>query len=77
MDYKAVFNAPPGGVPTQAMPDGPLLGNGDMGVVPAGPPEAQRFHIGKNDFWTRTRGDAKVITVGTVKLFISALQGAS
>jgi alpha-L-fucosidase 2 len=77
MDYKAVFNAPPRGVPTQAMPDGPLLGNGDVGVVLAGPPEAQRFHIGKNDFWTRTPGDAKVITVGAVKLSIPALQGAS
>ena len=77
MDYKAVFDAPPRGVPTQAMPDGPLLGNGDVGVVLAGPPEAQRFHIGKNDFWTRTPGDAKVITVGTVRLSIPALQGAS
>ena len=39
------------------MPDGPLLGNGDVGVVLAGPPEAQVFYIGKNDFWTRFQGD--------------------
>jgi len=77
MDYRAVFNAPPGDVPTQAMPGGPLLGNGDTGVVLAGPPDVQRFHIGKNDFWTRTPGDAKVITVGTVRLLIPALHGAS
>ena len=58
------------------MPDGPLLGNGDVGIVLAGPPEAQAFYIGKNDFWTRTPGDAKVIAVGQVHLIIPALQGA-
>ena len=77
MDYTAVFTAPPRAVPTSGMPDGPLLGNGDVGVVLAGPPEAQKFYIGKNDFWTRTPGDAKVITVGRVELNIPALQGAT
>ncbi|MCX6887596.1 MAG: hypothetical protein NTX27_21460, partial [Verrucomicrobia bacterium] len=77
MNYKAVFEAPPRNVPTKSMPDGPLLGNGDVGVVLAGPPEAQRFHIGKNDFWTRHPGNASIITVGTVSLFIPELQGAS
>ncbi len=77
MDYTAVFSAPPKNVPTKAMPDGPLLGNGDVGVAMAGPPEAQRFHIGKNDFWTRHPGNAKVITVGVVNLSMPALQGAS
>lgn len=77
MDYKAVFDAPPKNVPTNAMPDGPLLGNGDVGVALAGPPEKQCFHIGKNDFWTRHPGNAKVITVGAVTLSIPALQGAS
>jgi len=77
MNYSAVFDAPPADVPTHAMPGGPLLGNGDIGVVLAGPPESQRFHIGKNDFWTRHPGDAKVITVGAVTLSIPALQGAS
>lgn len=77
MDYTAVFKVPPEDVPTQAMPGGPLLGNGDVGVVLAGPPESQRFHIGKNDFWTRHPGNAKVITVGTVNLSIPAMKGAS
>ena len=39
--HLGIFNAPPRGVPTNGMPDGPLLGNGDVGVVLAGPPEAQ------------------------------------
>jgi len=77
MDYTAVFNAPPRGVPTRGMPDGPLLGNGDVGIVLAGPAEAQQFYIGKNDFWTSTPGNAKVINVGRVELNIPALAGAS
>lgn len=76
MEYTAVFDRPPESVPTNAMPDGPLLGNGDVGVALAGPPEAQRFYIGKNDFWTRHPGNARVITVGSIKLSIPALQGA-
>ena len=43
-EHIAVFTSPPGRVPTQGMPDGPLLGNGDVGVVLAGPPEAQTFY---------------------------------
>ena len=77
MDYTAVFNAPPQHVPTSRMPDGPLLGNGDVGVVLAGPPEMQTFYIGKNDFWTRNPGNAMVINVGCVELDIPALQGAT
>ena len=75
MDYSAVFTAPPSNVPTPTMPDGPLLGNGDVGVVLAGPPEEQRFHIGKNDFWRRNA--PSVITVGVVTLAIPELKGAS
>jgi hypothetical protein len=75
MDYSAVFTAPPSNVPTPTMPDGPLLGNGDVGVVLAGPPEEQRFHIGKNDFWRRK--DPRVITVGALTLAIPELKGAS
>ena len=75
--HGGVFTQPPRQVPTRGMPDGPLLGNGDVGVTLAGPPEAQVFYIGKNDFWTRHPGDAKVINVGRVELRIPALQDAS
>ena len=37
------FSQPARCVPTDMMVDGPLLGNGDMGVVVAGPPEQLRF----------------------------------
>jgi hypothetical protein len=49
--YKTVFNAPPGGVPSRDSARGPLLGNGDLGAVISGKPEAQRFWISKNNFW--------------------------
>lgn len=75
--HVGVFTHPPRAVPTRGMPDGPLLGNGDVGVVLAGPPEAQVFYIGKNDFWTRHPASAKVITVGRVELSMPALEGAS
>jgi hypothetical protein len=75
--HSAVFTQPARNVPTRGMPDGPLLGNGDVGVVLAGPPEAQVFYLGKNDFWTRQPANAKVIAVGRVELHIPALQGAS
>ena len=57
------------------MVDGPLLGNGDVGVVLAGPPEAQQFHLGKNDFWRRH--DASIMAVGSIRLDVPALAGAS
>ena len=72
--WVAVFNKPAGPVPTGQMPDGPLLGNGDVGVVVAGHAGEQKFYIGKNDFWRRS--DASVETVGVVGLSIPALQGA-
>ena len=82
-EHTFVFTSPPRSVPTRGMPDGPLLGNGDVGVVLAGPPEAQRFHIGKNDFWTTFQGppnaqvQSKVLTVGRLELEIPELRGAS
>jgi|GEM_PF-3912803 len=50
---KAAFDAPPRRTPTTGMPDGPLLGNGDLATVVAGPAERLRWHLGKNDFWCR------------------------
>ncbi|MCX6880399.1 MAG: hypothetical protein NTW21_42325 [Verrucomicrobia bacterium] len=75
MDYTAVFDAPPQHVPTSYMPDGPLLGNGDLGVAIGGPPQEQSFFLGKNDSWQCK--PAKVISVGMVRLHVPALQQAS
>jgi len=73
--YQGVFTAPPKRVPTNKVVDGPVLGNGDVGVALAGPPESQAWHIGKNDFWSRSR--RCVVTVGGLRLAAPALRGAS
>lgn len=75
--HQAVFTKPPAHVPSEMMPDGPLLGNGGVGVVMAGPAEQQWFCIGRNDFWTRTPGDASIIAVGRIGLTIPELKGAT
>ena len=75
MDYSAVYTSPPQGIPTGQMPDGPLLGNGDVGIVMAGPAEEQQFYIGKNDFWRRD--NAAVMGIGALKLAMPELRGGS
>ena len=74
-EQTAVFDNPPQRVPTGSMVDGPLLGNGDVGVVNAGPPDDQFFYIGKNDFW-RSK-PAKIVSVGAVRVVIPALREAT
>ncbi|MEI7899490.1 MAG: glycoside hydrolase family 95-like protein [bacterium] len=49
--YTAVFKGLPKGTPSKTVADGPLLGNGDMGVCIAGIDSGQRFWLCKNDFW--------------------------
>jgi len=48
--YRAIFDVPPNGVPSRDSAREPLLGNGDLGVVISGKPEAQRYWISKNNF---------------------------
>jgi len=62
------------GEPTQFMPTGPLLGNGDIGVMQSGPAEQLIYYIGKNDFWSiKTRS---LIAVGQLRILTSELQWA-
>jgi len=78
--HKGVFDEPPKKIPTNKVVDGPILGNGDVGVVKSGAPDAQRFWISKCDFWKAKPGNhqggaPKVI--GGLDLRIPALKGAS
>ncbi len=68
------FTAPASRIPSDKMVDGPLLGNGDLGVTVAGAPEALRFHIGKNDFWGQRTQSPQ--TVGRIEVLAPALSGA-
>ncbi len=49
--FKSTWTAPPRKTPANHSVDGPLLGNGEMAVTFAGPPEHQQFYIARNDFW--------------------------
>ena len=73
--HTAVFTRPPRGTPNSKVVDGPLLGNGDVGVTLGGAPDRQTLFISKNDFWSRT--SRRVITVGRLGLAIPDLAGAS
>ncbi len=73
-DQTLVMTKPPEHVPSGEIIDGPLMGNGDLGVVIGGPPEYQQFDIGKNDFWSQ---QGSPVSVGGIGLSISSLTGAS
>lgn len=77
--HHAVFVAPPVRVPSDKQVDGPLLGNGDVGVVCCGPAEHLRFLIAKSDFWKSKPGypNGGPRPVGGIDLIAPALQGAS
>src|SRR6478752_7641054 len=72
--HSIVLNSPVGEA-TKLMARGPLLGNGDVGVMQAGPADALVYYIGKNDFWS-IKYQAPV-AVGQVKIVTPALQGAA
>jgi alpha-L-fucosidase 2 len=73
--HRAVFTKPPTCVPSNLVVDGPLLGNGDIGVVTNGPPEDQRFSIGKNDFWDYP--SRRIVALGGVRVQVPAIKGAT
>ena len=77
-NHEAVWTAPPGRTPADHSVDGPLMGNGDMGVCFGGPPEALRFYLSKNDFWRLKSeyGSSGPRVFGFLDVTIDALKGA-
>jgi len=77
--YKAVFKNPPQHVPSFHIVDGPITGNGDIGLTVSGLPERQRFWISKNDFW-KSGQDFKQCgpsLIGGIDICIADLKNAS
>jgi len=77
--YEGVWTAPPRRVPSNAVSDGPLLGNGDIGVLVGGAPDRQQFWISKCDFW-RPKPYFPWFTpalIGTLDVEIPAMRGAA
>lgn len=65
----------PAGGASGAMAGGPIIGNGDVGIMLSGPAEELIFHIGKNDSWGRISQSA--MGVGQMRIMTPALQGAT
>lgn len=76
--YKAVFTSPPVKVPTAKTPDGPLAGNGDIGLTLGGKPDKLLFYLGKNDFWRAypVYPGGGIALPGWLEMNIPALSGA-
>ena len=53
---KGHFDSYPMTVPGRLVPDGPIMGNGDMGVVTAASKNSVDFYFTKNDFWYAATG---------------------
>lgn len=76
--YEGVWTAPPKKVPSNAVTDAPLLGNGDIGVLIGGAPDKQQIFLSKCDFW-RPQPYFPWFTpalVGAIQLEIPAMKGA-
>ena len=77
--FKTEFVLPPERTPSTTAVDGPLLGNGDMGVVMAGDPDAPQFILCKNDLWRLQHGygNASPVPLGHLSFSLPALEKAS
>jgi hypothetical protein len=60
---------------TQETPDGPLMGNGDIGVVVQNNVNNMTFVLNKNEFWSLSQGRRKAMA--NLNLSIPGMSGAS
>ncbi|NQU19639.1 MAG: hypothetical protein HQ567_00040 [Candidatus Nealsonbacteria bacterium] len=77
--HKAVFIRPPKHVPSFHVVDGPITGNGDIGMTVSGLPQRQRYWISKNDFW-KSGPDFKQCgpsLIGGIDVGIDAIEDAT
>ncbi len=76
--FKAVWTSPPAKTPANYAIDGPLMGNGDIGVCIGGQTESLRFYLSKNDFWRlkSKAGQSSPKIFGYLDIAIENLKGA-
>jgi alpha-L-fucosidase 2 len=60
---------------TSETPNGPLMGNGNVGVVVVNPINTMSFLFGKNEFWSLSGGTVE--PMAAMSLSISGMSGAS
>lgn len=51
-DCKGIYSGPNNNIATSGLPDGPLLGNGNVGAVGSCDQNWARFYLTTTDFWT-------------------------
>jgi hypothetical protein len=73
--YQGVWTTPPSHLTSGDTVDGPLLGNGDVGVTVGGSINNQTYYLGKNDFFSL--GSHAVRPLGRVVLAVPGMSGAS
>ena len=70
--HKGVFTEPPVVTPTRKTPDGPLLGNGDLGVAISGVIERRRFY-GLDSHASNTMTEILYLCTAFQGLFVSEM----
>jgi len=73
--YAGIFNSPPSQTNTQETPDGPLLGNGNVGVLILNNIDTMTFILHKTEFWSLSAGQVKAMA--RMSLSIPGMSGAS
>jgi len=73
--YQGVWTSPPTNLASGQTPDGPMMGNGDVGVVAGGAINNQTFYVGKNDFFSSTTHAIKPL--GRIVVSATGLAGSS
>jgi uncharacterized protein (TIGR02145 family) len=62
-------------VATSGLPDGPLLGNGNVGVVGSCDHTWGRFYVTTTDFWTGAHLNAVPLPIGGVNIIVGGIPG--
>lgn len=70
-DYMGLYAGPNNNVAVSGLPDGPLLGNGKVGVVGSCDNTWARFYITTTDFWTGAHLNAFPLPIGGVNIVIA------
>lgn len=74
-NYQGAWTSPPTNLTSGETQDGPLMGNGDVGVVVGGTINNMTFYIGKNDFFSASSHAIKPL--GRMLLAVPGMAGSS
>ena len=77
--YKSEWNRPPQMTPADKSVDGPLMGNGDMGVALTKDGREHRFILCKNDLWRLAHqyGTSCPVPLGNLGIFVNGFANSS